>query len=144
MLTEEGCRARRNRLWNEVPADVEWVIVNEPRHLIYFANFCPSPFVFNSQRSAAALIVGRDGSSILIADNVQEAFLNEALAGERVAPVWYRCVESAGHRTGLLTTTTLERLQKCAGMSFGYEATACPAALVEGLRMARPGVRLTD
>ncbi|MGE5191791.1 MAG: M24 family metallopeptidase [Deltaproteobacteria bacterium] len=144
MLTEEGCRARRQRLWNTVPGDIEWIVITEPRHLVWLANFSPSPFVFNSQGASAALILGRDGAAILIADNVQEPFLEPAFASEKLAPLWYRCVESAGHRTELLVSAVLERLQKCSGNSFGYEATACPAALIDGLRPARPGVRWTD
>jgi len=144
MLTEEGCRTRRRRLWNEAPADIEWIIVTEPRHLTYFANFSPSPFVFNSQGAAAALLLGRDGAAILIADNVQEAFLEPAYATEKLAPLWYRCVESAGHRAELLVGTVLERLRKCGANSFGYEASACPASLIDGLRAASPGVRFTN
>jgi Xaa-Pro aminopeptidase len=144
MLTEEGCRARRQRLWNETETHVEWIVISEPRHLLYFANFVPSPFVFNSQGAVAALILGRDGSAVLVADNVQEPFLNDAFASEKVSPLWYRCVESAGHRTELLVSAVLERLQKCGGDLFGYEATACPAGLIDGLRSARPGLRLTN
>ncbi len=144
MLTEEGCRARRQRLWNETASHVEWIVISEPRHLIYFANFAPSPFVFNSQGAAGALLLGRDGSAVLVADNVQEPFLNEAYADAKVSPLWYRCVESAGHRTELLVAATLERLQNCGGASFGYEGSACPATLIDGLRSARPGVRLMN
>lgn len=144
MLTEQGCRARRESLWKNIPGDIDWILVTEPRHLMYFANFYPSPFVFNSQGAEAALILGRDGAAILVADNVQEPFLTQAFATEIVQPVWYRCIESAGHRGALIVQTTLERLEKCAGYAFGYEATACPAALIEGLRAARCGVRLTN
>ncbi len=144
MLTEQGCLARRERLWKEMSRDVEWIVITEPRHLVYFAGFYPSPFTFNSQGAAGALILGRDGSTILVADNVQEPFLNAAFATEKVMPVWYRCIESAGHRMELLVDVVLERLQKCSGSSFGYEATSCPAALVDGLRRVRPGVSLTN
>jgi Xaa-Pro aminopeptidase len=144
MLTEQGCRARRERLWNQVPADVEWIVVTDPQHLLYFANFRASPFVFNSQGAGAALILGRDESAILVADNVQELFSKEAFADDKIAPVWYRCVESAPHRGQLLVATVLDRLQKCSGRAIGYEATACPAALIDGLRTARPEVRFTD
>jgi Xaa-Pro aminopeptidase len=100
--------------------------------------------VFNSQNAEAALILGRDGSAILVADNVQEPFLNAAFATERVMPVWYRCVESPEHRSELLVRTVLEVLQKCQGTSLGYEATSCSTALVDGLRASRPGLRLTN
>ncbi len=144
MLTEQGCRARRARLWTLVAAELEWIVVTDPRHLIYFAGFAPSPFVFNSQNASGALLLGRDGSAIQIADNVQEPFLNAAFATERVMPVWYRCVESAGPRAELLVRTVLERLRSCPGKSIGYEATNCPAALADGVRAARADVRLVD
>lgn len=144
MLTEQGCLTRRARLWKLVAAGIDWVVITEPAHLAYFANFVPSPFVFNSQNGGGVLILGRDGSAIMIADNVQEPFLNAAFATERVMPVWYRCIESAGLRTGLLVETALERLIRCSGSSFGYEAAAAPAALIDGLRAARPGLQLAD
>jgi Xaa-Pro aminopeptidase len=100
--------------------------------------------VFNSQNASAALILGRDGSAILIADNVQESFLNAAFATERVMPVWYRCVESAGPRAELLVRTVLERMQSCRGRTIGYEAAVCPAAVADGVRAARADVRLLD
>ncbi len=144
MLTEEGCQARRSRLWEIIDDKVEWIIVTEPRHLTYFANFTPTPFVFNSQGAAAALVLGRDGTAILVADNVQEPFVSRAFATETISPVWYRCVESAGHRTRLLVQTVRERLRTCAGRAFGYESTSCPAGLVEGLIADRPNVSLID
>jgi Xaa-Pro aminopeptidase len=144
MLTEEGCGARRGRLWEIIDDKVEWIIVTEPRHLTYFANFTPSPFVFNSQGAAAALVLGRDGAAILVADNVQEPFISHAFATEKISPVWYRCVESAGHRARLLVQTARERLQRCAGGAVGYESTSCPAGLVEGLVADRPHVKLVD
>lgn len=144
MLTEKGCRARRERLWKLIGADVEWIVITHPRHLTYFAAFVPSPFVFNSQNAEAALVLGRDGSAILVADNVQEPFLNAAFATDRVMPVWYRCIESAGHRSELLLRTLLDVMQKCKGNAVGYEASSCSTALVDGLRSSRPAVRLTN
>ena len=149
MLTEQGCRARRSRLWKLTAAEVEWIVITQPRHLTYFAAFAPSPFVFNSQNAEAALILGRDGSAILVADNVQEPFLNAAFATEKVMPVWYRCVESPDHRSELFVRTVLDVLQKCAlhdgtSNSLGYEAASCSAAIVAGLRTTCPALRLTN
>jgi Xaa-Pro aminopeptidase len=144
MLTEQGCRARRERLWKLTAADVEWIVITHSRHLTYFAAFAPSPFVFNSQNADAALILGRDGSAILVADNVQEPFLNAAFASEKVMPIWYRCVESPMLRSELLVRAVLDVVQRCKPGSLGYEASFCPAALADGLRASRPGVRLTN
>lgn len=144
MLSESGCRARRERFWSRLPSEVEWAVLADPASLIYFADFCPSPFVFNSQGATALLILGRDGSSILVADNVQESFAGRAHVAERVLPVWYRCVEAAGHRGKLVADAALERLTACAGSAVAYERTHCPAAIVEGLRSSRPAMQFVD
>jgi Xaa-Pro aminopeptidase len=144
MLTEESCRARRDRLWEIIDENVQWIIVTEPRHLTYFANFTPSPFVFNSQGAIAALVLGRDGAAILVADNVQEQFASAAFTTEKISPVWYRCVESAGHRARLLVRTVRDRVKGCHGGNFGYEASSCPADLLEGMRADHPHAGFVD
>jgi Xaa-Pro aminopeptidase len=144
MLTAAGCVARRARLWKRLPAHVEWVLVTDPAHLTYFANFHPSPFVFNSQSARATLLLGRDGASILIADNVQQPFLDAAFAEEKIAPVWYRCIESPGHRGTFLIDAVLKRLATIAGTSFAIEPASCPSGLLDGLRAARNDLVLTD
>ena len=48
MLTAEGSAARRERLWNALPAACDVLIIAEPEHLIYFAGYVPSPFVFRT------------------------------------------------------------------------------------------------
>ena len=144
MLTQEGCQARRDRLWTKVAPEIDRIVIHDPAHLSYLANFCPSPFVFNSQSAGAMLILGRDGSATLVADNVQDPFLEKAFASEKLMPVWYRCVESAGDRAELLIKTVLERLTAAGRSSVGIEAGAAPAALVEGLRAAAPRARFAD
>lgn len=144
MLTEQGCRARRERLWRSINAGVEWVLITDPAHLVYFANFWPSPFVFNSQGARGALILGRDGSSILIADNAQEPFVARAFAAEKVQPLWYRCVESADDRRLILTRAAIERLQKCGGGSIGCEMGDCPAAIADAVRSMKFSTPLVD
>jgi Xaa-Pro aminopeptidase len=144
MLTETGCQARRDRLWQTIDASVDWIIITNRQSLTYFANFTPSPFVFNSQGAAAGLILGRGGEAILIADNVQEPFLSAAFAIEKISPLWYRCVESAGHRTRLLIDALRERVKKCPGSAIGYERSSCPAGVVQDLRDDRAQLRLID
>ena len=144
MLTDAGCRARRERLWNRLPADLDWALITEPAHLTYFANFVPSPFVFNSQNARGALLLGRDGTAVLIADNVQEPFHEAAFVTEHVMPLWYRCIEAAGNRGALLVSATLERLARCSGAAIGYEPSHCPVGIVDGVRTSRPGLKLVD
>jgi Xaa-Pro aminopeptidase len=144
MPTEQGCRARRDRLWKLAPAELDWIVITDPAHLTYFSAFAPSPFVFNTQGARGVLILGRDGSAILVADNVQESTARSAFVTERVLPVWYRCVEAAGSRLELLAKETLNRLTACRGQTIGYEAPTCPAAIVDALRATRTGVQLVN
>jgi Xaa-Pro dipeptidase len=144
MLAPEGCRARRERLWNRLPSRPDWVLIADPAHLMYFASYYQSPFVFRANDAGAVLILGADGSSILVADSMVKAFLEKAHVDEVVAPVWYRGVESAPHRRALLVKNVLERLGKCPGKQFGAEFSQIPAGILEGLRSARPDVHFTD
>ena len=57
MLTAEGCAARRERLWAALPAECDTLIITDPSHLIYFANFALSPFEFRSNDASAVLIL---------------------------------------------------------------------------------------
>jgi Xaa-Pro aminopeptidase len=144
MLTSAGCAARQARLWSRLPTAIEWALITEPAHLVYFANFLPSPFVFNGQGARGVLLLGRDGSSVLIADNVQQPFLDSAHASEKIAPVWYRCIESAPHRGALLIESALKRLDGISGQTLAYEPASCPAGLIDGLRALWDSLTLTD
>lgn len=146
MLTADGCRARRQRLWRRLAAPPDWIVLAHPRHLVYFANYWQSPFVFRSVNAAATLILGRDGSSVLVADNVAHAFAAEAHVDEVVDAEWYRGEKSAPPRGALLAQATLDRLRGCPGKHFGIEAAGVPAGVVEGLRDERggtPGLKFT-
>lgn len=144
MLTAEGCRLRRQRFWERLDPQPDWVIVADPQHLMYFANYFQSPFQFRSTNAGAVLLLGADGSSILVADNLVESFAQAAHVDEIVTPIWYRGRESAPHREAFLVQNTLERLESCAGTNIGYEAAAVPAGLLEGLREKRGSLLLTN
>ena len=57
MLTSEGCRLRRERLWNAIKVDLDWILIGDPQHQTYFANYYADPFVFRSVNSSAALLL---------------------------------------------------------------------------------------
>ncbi len=57
MLTAEGCAARRERLWKALPSECDALVIGDPSHLIYFANYVPSPFVFRTVESGALLLL---------------------------------------------------------------------------------------
>ena len=99
MLTTEGCAARRQRLWDALPRRAIALILGDPQHLIYFANYEQSPFVFRSN-DAGALLVLEPGKATLVADSMLGPFLAQAHVDEVVAPDWYNGKTSAPHRQG--------------------------------------------
>src|SRR5262249_43117365 len=119
------------------------LMIADPSHLIYFANYVPSPFVFRTVESGAILLL-EPSRATLVADSMLEPFLDRAIVEERVAPVWYDGQHSAPYRRGQLAATALERVAKIKGRRVGVESSYIPAGLVEGLRASRPGLELVD
>ena len=68
MLTEEGCKARRRRLWESLSEQVDWVLIADPRHVQYFSAFRVHPLSF-SAGERALLLLNRAGPAILVGDN---------------------------------------------------------------------------
>ncbi len=68
MLTNEGCRERRTRLWERLPEEISWVLIGDQRHVQYFTNFRINPISFSADQKALVLMT-RDGKAILLADN---------------------------------------------------------------------------
>src|SRR5690606_9540291 len=61
MITAEGCQGRRQRLWDRLAEKPDWIIITDPQHLTYFANYVVNPFIFRGANSMAVLILGADG-----------------------------------------------------------------------------------
>jgi len=68
MLTQEGCLARRRRLWAALPESVEWCVIADPRHVQYLAGFWVQPLSF-SNGERGLLLLERSGRATLMADN---------------------------------------------------------------------------
>jgi Xaa-Pro dipeptidase len=98
-LTATGCAQRRERLWKHVgDADgADALIITSPESLVYFANYAPSPFVFNTVESAAALVL-LPNRSILIGDNLLQTFLDRSFVDEVICLEWYTGKRSAPPR----------------------------------------------
>lgn len=121
MLTAEGCRTRRARLWEALQEKPDCIVLSSPRHLVYFANFYASPFVYSSQNAAALLILTADGRSTLIADNVAKRFAEASHVDEVVQADWYDGRHSAGSRDGSIQTAAVEKLKQLGRGRVGYE-----------------------
>lgn len=143
MLTPEGCALRRKRLWDALPEPCDALVLADPQHLIYFANYAQSPFVFRSA-DAGALLILEPGKATLVSDNIAKSFWEQAAVDEVVAPVWYNGKSSASHRQGLRARAAGEILARFAGGRIGVERGSVPCEVVESLRAARPGLSLVD
>ena len=117
--------------------------MGDPQHLIYFANYAQSPFVFRTADGGALLVLEPDRAT-LVADSMLAPFLEAAHVDEVVAPAWYTGKTSAPHRQGLLVRTALGVLAGRPGRRVGVEMGSVPAGVIEGLRAARPGLELVD
>src|SRR5262245_7386170 len=131
MLTAEGCRSRRARLWEALPEKPDCIVLSAPRNLTYFANFYASPFVYSSQNLSALLIVTADGGSILVADNVARRFAEASHVDEVVQVDWYDGRHSAGSRNGAIQVAAVEKLKQLGGGRIGYERDTPYWPLVE-------------
>ena len=143
MLTAQGCAGRRERLWQAVPAGCDFLLVGSPEHLIYLADFAPSPFVFRTAEWGALLLL-EPVRTTLIADDMLGPFAEAARVDERFTPTWYDGDHAAPERRGLLVRSSLDRLVQTPGRRVGVELAAAPSGVVEGLRSARPDLEIVD
>ena len=78
-----------------LPAPCDVLVVGDPQHLIYFANYVQSPFVFRSADAGAVLIL-EPGKATLVSDNVVEPFwaaaavVNKTIAASQLAACMQR------------------------------------------------------
>ena len=90
MLTPEGCKARRLKLWQQLDslADTDYLLLSDPIHLAYLANYWVDPISLGAGFSAY-LLVRRDGFGKLLREKRAPDSAKEAHADEiRIVP-WY-------------------------------------------------------
>src|SRR5438270_701125 len=90
MLTAEGCRLRRQRLWQrpEIPADLDLLVLADPIHLRYLASFWVDPFSLGAD-FGGLLLLRRDGTATLFHDNRLPRSVERAHVDERSVVPWY-------------------------------------------------------
>src|SRR5262249_9421444 len=90
MLTAEGCRQRRLKLWQRLdpPPESDYLLLSDPIHLIYLANFWVDPISLGAG-FAGYLLVRRDGHAKLLHDNRLPKSVESAHVDERRPVVWY-------------------------------------------------------
>jgi Xaa-Pro aminopeptidase len=88
-LTESGCRKRRERLWQSIGEDTEWILIADPRHIQYLANFWVQPLSF-SGGERALLLLERDGRATLLGDNFSlRSAAHEPYVDREIVETWY-------------------------------------------------------
>ncbi len=98
MLTEQGCLKRRQRLWDTLPQQVEWVLISNQRHIKYFSNFWVNPISFSSGMHAW-LHLERSGKATLITDNFTlKSSSNTPYVDSTIAETWYDGKHSVSNR----------------------------------------------
>ncbi len=90
MLSAEGCRQRRQRLWERLDPkpDSDHLVLSDPLHLMYLANFFVDPISLGGG-FRGFLILRQDGHTILIHDNRLPHTVDEAHVDERLVVPWY-------------------------------------------------------
>lgn len=143
MLTANGCRDRRARLWGALEEKPDWILLSEPRHLMYFANFYAPPFTFRTQNASALLVLGADGTSALIADNMLKTYADKAHVDDRIVAEWYTGVASAPERQNVLVKAGKDAMQSRQGPRVGFDQMV-PPELCLHLAGSRRGLESTS
>jgi Xaa-Pro aminopeptidase len=119
MLTEQGCLERRKRLWDALPDDCEWVLIADPRHVLYFANFLVNPISFSTSERGL-LLLERSGKATLIAENftrrtaTSEPFVDDEI-GSGAEQKWYdhrHSVQNRDHALFDLLLSVSDRMKR--------------------------------
>lgn len=134
MLTEQGCRDRRNRLWASLPPETEWVIVADPRHVNYFSGFWVNPISFSTSERGL-LLLQRDGAATLCCDNFTLRSSNVPLAAEVISTNWYDHLHAVGNRDHALFDALRQLSHAFDPRTGAVEGEWLPLAAIETLRL---------
>ena len=143
MLSQEGCLARRSRLWNAVPADCEWLLIADPRHVLYLSNFWIHPQTF-SAGERAWLLLERDGKATLLGDNFSlRSRAADPFIDDEVMVKWYDHQHSVINRDHALLKAAEMISSRLFGRGGAVEAEWLPIGAFEllGLDHERHSVR---
>jgi Xaa-Pro aminopeptidase len=111
MLTKDGCLSRRRRLWEVVDPQIQWLLIADPRHVNYLANFWIHPLSF-SAGERGLLLLERDNGATLLCDNLALGSSSaEPHVDQQVVDPWYDHQHSAANRDHSL----VKALEKAAG-----------------------------
>lgn len=144
MLTADGCSARRFRLWDALPEEFDWVLIADPRHVLYFSNFLVNPISFSTSERGL-LLLERSGRSTLLADNFSRRSASaEPYVDEEIVEKWYDHRRSVMNRDHFLFSLLKEIAPRLKGRGL-VESEWLPVAVADELdldqetRVLEPG-----
>ncbi len=90
MLSAEGCYQRRQRFWQQLepPPEGDYLLLGDPVHLVYLANFWVDPFSLGAG-FRGYLLLRRDGHAKLLHDDRLPPSVSQAHVEERRVVSWY-------------------------------------------------------
>lgn len=132
MLTQEGCQTRRQRLWSTLPAELEWVLIADPRHVHYFSNFLVNPLSF-SGGERGFLLLERERATLLTDNFSWIAKSGEAYIDEHVQVGWYDHRGSVKNRDHTLIQAVVQVSERLFGRQGAVEAEWLPVGAFEVL-----------
>jgi Xaa-Pro aminopeptidase len=143
MLTKEGCEARQRRLWERVPPQVEWLLIADPRHVLYLSNFWVNPLSF-SCGERGLLLLERDHAATILADNMTIRSAAKPVLDLEVIEEWYDHKHSVENRDHMLVKALKHlsgRLAKKTGLveTEWLPLEACASLPMENVRNRVPG-----
>lgn len=128
MLTKEGCASRRRRLWEKVPADVQWLLIADPRHVHYLSNFWVHPLSFSAGERGLLLLERENGATLLYDNLTSGSRANEPHVDRDVVETWYDHRHSAGNRDHALIGALKQVTKSLPGRPGLVETEALPVA----------------
>ena len=131
MLTQEGCLARRDRLWEAVPTSCEWLLIADPRHVLYLSNFWIHPLTF-SAGERCWLLLEREGKATLLGDNFSlRSRSADPFVDDEVMVKWYDHKHSVINRDHALLKAAEQIADRLYGRSGAVEAEWLPVGAFE-------------
>jgi len=132
MLTAQGCRARRARLWERVGSDVDLILISAPWHIHYLANFYIASETLNLS-SSSFLALDRDGSARLFVDNWTAGAARAAHVDEVIVYSWYDMRGPGRDRQAGVIAQLVAWLQRARPRRVAVEASHLPWAVASPL-----------
>jgi Xaa-Pro aminopeptidase len=133
MLTQSGCLARRQRLWDALPSGIEWILIADPRHVHYLCNFWVQPLSF-SAGERCWLLLEREGKATLLGDNFAlRSRAGEPFIDEEVMIKWYDHRHSVVNRDHALLKAAEQISDRLYGREGAVEAEWLPVGAFEVL-----------